>query len=77
LVYLYAEPSHWAGSGKPLDKARIALHRREVAQFAGLVRGDQVAFARVTWADLVAQWARTPALAPHAAALTDRFGVLG
>jgi hypothetical protein len=77
LVYLYAEPSHWAGSGKPLDKARTALHRREVAQFAGLVRGDQVAFAPVTWADLVAQWARTPALAPHAAALTDRFGVLG
>jgi hypothetical protein len=77
LVYLYAEPSHWAGSGKPLDTARLALHRREVAQFAGLVRGDQVAFAPLKWADLVAQWARTPALAPHAAALTDRFGALG
>ncbi|WP_430463875.1 PGN_0703 family putative restriction endonuclease [Tabrizicola sp.] len=77
LVYLYAEPKHWAGSGKPVDAARIALHRREVAQFAGLVRGDQVAFAPVTWADLVAQWAKTPAIAAHAAALTDRFGPLG
>lgn len=77
LVYLYAEPKHWAGSGKPVDAARIALHRREVAQFAGLVRGDQVAFAPVTWADLAAQWAKTPAIAAHAAALTDRFGPLG
>jgi hypothetical protein len=25
----------------------------------------------------VAQWAKTPVLAPHAAALTDRFGTLG
>lgn len=77
LVYLYAEPSHWAGSGKPLDRARIALHRKEVAQFAGMVRGDQVTFAPLKWADLVAHWAKTPALAAHAAALTDRFGPLG
>lgn len=77
LIYLYAEPSHWAGSGKAVDPARIALHRREVAQFAGLVRGDQVAFAPLRWADLLAAWAKTPALADHAAALTDRFGHLG
>lgn len=77
LVYLYAEPRHWAGSGKPMDPARIAIHRREVAQFAGMVRGDQVTFAPLKWADLVAHWARTPALAAHAAALTDRFGDLG
>ena len=43
-----------------LTIAEPLAHRREVAQFAGLVRGDQVAFAPVTWADLVAQWARTP-----------------
>jgi hypothetical protein len=41
------------------------------------VRGDQVAFAPLKWADMVAQWAKTPVLAPHAAALTDRFGTLG
>ncbi len=76
LVYLHAEPPLWAGSGKPVDPARIALHRREVAQYAGLVRGDQVAFVALRWADLVADWAAKPALAPHAAALTARFGPL-
>lgn len=76
LVYLYAEPPEWAGSGKPVDGARIALHRREVAQFAGLVRGDQVAFAPVTWAELLADWARHPATAAHAAAVSDWFGPL-
>ncbi len=77
LVYLHAEPPLWAGSGKPVDPARIALHRREVAQYAGLVRGDQVAFVALRWADLVADWAAKPALATHAAALTARFGPLG
>lgn len=77
LVYLYAEPRHWAGSGKPVDKARLALHAREVAQFAGLVRGDQVAFAPVRWADLLADWAKLPALSAHVAAVTDSFGDLG
>jgi hypothetical protein len=74
LVYLYAEPEVWAGSGKPVDKARIAQHRREVAVFSGLVKGDQVAFVAVRWADLLAQWAAIPALADHAGALRDRFG---
>ena len=76
LVYLYAEPSHWAKSGKPVDPARIRLHRHEVAQFAGLVKGDQVAFVALRWADLLADWATRPGLARHAAALADRFGPL-
>jgi GTPase SAR1 family protein len=60
-----------------VNPQRVVPTQIEIVDIAGLVRGDQVAFAPVTWADLVAQWARTPALAPHAAALTDRFGVLG
>lgn len=76
LVYLYAEPPTWAGSGKPVDAARMALHRHEVAQFAGLVRGDQVAFVALGWGELLAQWSTIPALGPHAAALAARFGPL-
>ena len=77
LVYLYAEPTHWPRSGKPLDPARIRLHRQEVDQFADRVKGDQVAFVALRWADLVADWAARPGLASHAAALADRFGPLG
>lgn len=76
LVYLYAEPAQWPRTGKPVDPARIKLHRHEVAQFAGLVKGDQVAFVALRWADLLADWAKNPALAAHAAALADRFGPL-
>ncbi|VDC28352.1 PGN_0703 family putative restriction endonuclease [Pseudogemmobacter humi] len=75
LVYLYAEPERWA-SGKPLDPAAVALHRKELAEFAGLVRGDLVSFMPLTWRDLLAQWAATPATAAHAGALLARFGPL-
>jgi hypothetical protein len=77
LVYLYAEPTIWAKSGKPVDPARIKLHRHEVAQFAGLVKGDQVTFVPLRWADLLAAWAKHPALADHVAALRASFGDLG
>lgn len=76
LVYLYAEPPFWAGSGKQMDGSRKVLHRKEIAQFAGMVKGDQVTFAPLRWADLVADWAKRPALKDHAAALIDRFGAL-
>jgi hypothetical protein len=76
LVYLYAEPATWA-SGKPVDPKRIALHRREVAQFAKLVAGDTVSFVPMRWEDLLDQWAKSAKLAAHAGALHDRFGALG
>lgn len=76
LVYLYAEPDRWAGSGKPVDPALVAAHRREVAEFAGLVRGDQVAFVALRWSDLLADWQARPALADHVAALRARFAPL-
>lgn len=75
LVYLHAEPATWA-SGKPVDPARIALHRKEVARFAATVKGDDVVFVPLRWADLVAQWAAEPKLAAHVAAVRARFGPL-
>lgn len=76
LVYLYAEPVHWA-AGKPVDPGRIALHRAEVAEFAQAVAGDGVAFVALRWADLLDQWGDVPALQAHVQALRGRFGVLG
>jgi len=76
LVYLYAEPAQWA-SGKPVDPGRIALHRREVGEFAAAVAGDGVVFVPLRWADLLAQWGQVAAIAPHVAAIRARFGSLG
>lgn len=73
LVYLHAAPATWA-NGKPVDPAAIARHAAELDDFARRVKGDDVAFSRLRWSDLVAQWAAIPALAPHAAALQSRFG---
>lgn len=73
LVYLFATPAAWA-NGKPVDPEAIARHTAEVADFAKRIKGDDVAFARLRWSDLVAQWAGIPALAPHATALQNRFG---
>ena len=76
MVYLYAEPATWANA-KPVDPARIARHRHELADFAARVQGDSVTFAALRWTDLLEQWAAMPPLAAHAAALTARFGPLG
>jgi len=75
LVYLHAAPAAWA-SGKPVDPAAIRAHAVEVAEFAGRVKGADVTFVPLRWADLLAQWAGLPALAAHAAAVTARFGAL-
>lgn len=75
LLYVYAEPATWA-NGKPVDPARIAAHRADVALFADTVAGDEVTFASLRWADLMAQWAAEPKLADHAARVLERFGPL-
>lgn len=73
LVYLYAEPATWA-SGKAVDPARIALHRKELGAFGRAIHGADVSFVALRWAELLAQWAAQPRLADHAAALIVRFG---
>ncbi|TAG16205.1 MAG: hypothetical protein EAZ40_13015 [Rhodobacterales bacterium] len=75
LVYLYAEPQNW-GSGKPVDPAAITRHRTEVASFARTVKGDDVTFVSLTWAELLTQWSKTPALVAHTAAVRGWFGGL-
>jgi hypothetical protein len=75
LVCLYAEPQTWA-SGKPVDPKAILRHRTEVASFARAVKGSDVTFVALTWADLLAQWSKTPALVAHTAAVKGWFGGL-
>ena len=75
LVYLHAAPATWA-SGKPVSPEAIARHRAEIADFARAVKGDDVTFVPLRWADLLADWARMPALSAHAATIRDRFGTL-
>ncbi|PTE13699.1 PGN_0703 family putative restriction endonuclease [Pseudogemmobacter blasticus] len=75
MVYLHAAPATWA-SGKPVDPAAIARHEAEIADFARAVKGDAVTFVALRWSDLLKQWARTPDLAAHAAAIAGRFGSL-
>jgi hypothetical protein len=75
LVYLHAAPKTWA-SGKPVSPEAIARHKAEIADFARAVKGDDVTFIALRWSDLLADWAKAPAIAAHAAALTARFGPL-
>lgn len=75
LVYLHAAPAAWA-SGKPIPPEAIARHEAEIADFARAVRGDAVTFVALRWADLLADWAKRPALAAHSAAISARFGPL-
>ena len=75
LVYLHAEPQIWA-NGKPVDPKAIARHRTEVASFARAVKGDDVTFVALTWAELLTQWSKAPALVAHTAAVRGWFGGL-
>ncbi len=75
LVYLHATPSTWA-NGKPLDPAAIKRHEAEIAAYAKAVKGDDVVFVPLRWADLLLQWAGRPELADHAAAVNGRFALL-
>jgi hypothetical protein len=73
LVYLHAAPAAWA-SGKPVSVEAIERHDAEIADFGEAVRGDDVTFVALRWADLLAAWSEVPTLAAHAAAVQARFG---
>jgi hypothetical protein len=73
LVYLHAAPSHWS-SGKPVDPKAISRHQAEVVDFARAVKGDDVTFVPLRWADLLAEWAKTPAVMAHALSVQGWFG---
>ena len=71
LFNLYAEPARWPGSGRRVDAAAIAGHREEIARFARLVGGDEVAFLPCTCWRLLETWRHEGGaeIAAHAAAV--------
>lgn len=74
LLYLYAEPDAWP-EGRAIGREAIERHRQEIAYFAHRVREDEVAFAVLSYHDLLTSWSRASSddLRAHAAALPEHF----
>jgi hypothetical protein len=77
LLYLYAEPPTWP-DGRAISSHDFELHRTEIATLASAVAGDEVGFLALSYRDVLASWAASPAEAVrrHASAVADRFGGL-
>ncbi len=75
LFYVHAEPECWPGTGEPVDEADKAGHREEVARFAHLVKGDEVAFVPCTYRRLLEAWRHDHGeeTRAHAEAVMARF----
>jgi len=69
LLYLYAEPV--ARGPVAIKSEALALHRAEIAAFAGAVTGAAVGFAACSYREWLAGWAG--ATRYHADALVERF----
>ena len=76
LLYVYAEPDVWPGTGRQVPDNAKVRHREEIASFANHVGGDEVAFSACSYRQLLNAWRRGPdrEIARHAAAVIDRFG---
>ena len=76
LFYVYAEPDRWL-DGRPNPLPDIARHRQEIAIFAGLVAGDEVAFYATTYRDMLRSWDCSPLIdvRQHVDAVRQRFQI--
>ena len=75
LAYLYAESDILPNSGKPISESDRAAHRREIADFARRIAGDEVRFVSCSYRELLAAWGESdaPGVRAHAAAVARRF----
>ncbi len=64
LIYVYSEPDRWPDD-RPIPLAEIETHRQEIAMFADLVAGDEVAFCATTYRDMLRLWDCSPLLDVH------------
>lgn len=72
LLYLFAEPPSL--KGRPLGQREFQAHRREIAEFAGLVEGSAVRFHALSYRDWLATWRdQLDAVAEHGKAILSRF----
>jgi hypothetical protein len=74
LLYLYAEPPRWH-DGRGISQEDFASHRAEIARFAQIVNGDEVAFRSWSYRDLLVVWSAVANsdVRGHAAAIAARF----
>ena len=75
LFYVHAEPEYWPKTGRRVDDAAKAGHRDEIAGFARLVAGDEVAFVSCTWRHLLKAWQhdRSEQIRTHAETVVARY----
>ena len=75
LLYVHAEPECWPRSGRPIGDVAKASHREEIADFARLVEGDEVAFVPCSYRSLLEAWRsdRSGEISGHAEAVMTRF----
>ena len=75
LAYLYAESDTLPNSGKPIPESARAAHRREIADFAARIAGDEVRFVPCSYRELLGAWGESdaPGVRAHAAAVARRF----
>ena len=75
LLYLYAEPVNWPGTGRCIEDSAKKQHRDEIAHFANSVSGDEVAFVSVTYRQVLEIWRHDsdPEISRHAKAVIERF----
>ena len=75
LVYLYAEPEFWPRDGDPISEDAKTQHKREIADFARRVDGDEVTFIACSYRELLSGWQESgsPEVRSHAEAATRCF----
>ena len=75
IFYVHAEPEYWLRTGRRVDDAAKVVHRDEIARFARLVAGDEVAFVSCTWQCLLKAWRRDrrEKIRTHAQAVLARY----
>ena len=75
LLYLYAEPDKWPGTGRRIEDNAKKRHKDEIAHFADCVADDEVAFISATYRQVLDIWQRqsSPVIGQHAEAVIARF----
>ena len=75
LMYLYAEPLSWAGTGLPVEEEHKVRHRSEIAAFERRVSGDEVRFVSCSYDRLLETWstAADEDTRSHVKAVIKRF----
>ena len=77
LFYLYAEPQTWPNNGREITKEERDKHRKEVEEFAEVVRDDEVLFVHRSYRNLLWGWRNDPNypsdIQAHAKAIIQRF----